>query len=90
MAVLWEQHTFDDCLWRGKRFTCEYTNTTDPAIHEGEPAPSPQYSVLGVAGEIDKQYQESWTAWPRRREIGACAPVHDTAGPSWQKRVQDI
>lgn len=31
------QHTFDDCIWRGQRFTCEYTNTSDPVRVEGAP-----------------------------------------------------
>jgi len=31
------QHTFDDCVWRGRRFSCEYTNTSVPALVEGAP-----------------------------------------------------
>lgn len=34
-TVLRVQHVFDDCKWRGQRFTCEYTNTSDPAAVEG-------------------------------------------------------
>ena len=54
LAACWEQHTFDDCLWHGKRFTCEYTNATDPAMHEGKTASPPRCPLLGVAGEHDK------------------------------------
>ena len=60
--MLGAQHTFEDCLWRGKRFTCEYTNTTDPAVHEGAPATPPRHLLSGEALEGDRRLKAERSA----------------------------